>query len=377
MCIFNLWAKRWVTMFWKMKIKVSKRKMKILIFSVVVALFLVEMLIRSTNFVKMPRYTSTENFFKKFKLIDNSKIVYTYNPGAKNGGKLINGQGFNDEEFVLNKKNNSVRIAMLGDSITAGSGVNFEQNFSYLLEDTLNKMVATDSDDLQFEVMNFGVAGYRLEAIVELLRIEVLKYSPDIIVLNYNIYDNHADCVGLNFLFEGDVSNKGQMMDFLKERFKNRNSFRALLRKVIFESRLCILLAHVISDMHVRPRIFKTSLCVHGKELTFEEREAYFYEKLIEIKQMQKRHGFDVLVCVHSALIDKGNMNWSGKVNQIIEKAKLPYFRMRSYYNKEQWSLNQLRQDKLDIIHPNEIGHRLIAGAMLDELIKNDFIQVK
>ena len=357
-------------MFWNVKIKISKLKIKIFLCGFILILFLTEIIIGSTKFVEMPRYTSIDNFFDKFKLVDNNKIVYIYNPGAKFDDKLINNQGFIDTEFVLDKRKNLIRIAMLGDSITAGAGVGFDQNFSYFLENALNRKALANSYDLQFEVMNFGVSGYRSEAMVEILRTIVLKYSPDVVVLNYNICDT-GDSIGFNFLFARHVSDKKQMLDFLKKRFKNRNSPTLLVQKVIFKSKLCVLLAHRLSDMYV---LLLKSLKHSSDNYKTTDTQSYLYDNLLKIKQMQKSHGFKFLICVHPTLLEQEKQDWFLKVGQIIEKTDMHYFQMLSYYNKEQWSLDQLRQNKRDIIHPNEIGHSIIAEAMCNELIKIDFI---
>jgi hypothetical protein len=74
---------------------------------------------------------------------------------------------------------------MLGDSVTMGWGVPFEKTASKQLESLLNASNGSPG----FEVINTGVGNYNSSMEVQYFFDEGVKYSPDIIVLNYFIND--------------------------------------------------------------------------------------------------------------------------------------------------------------------------------------------
>ena len=57
----------------------------------------------------------------------------------------------------------------MGDSVTCGYGVREEETFPWHLEELLNRYFGTD--ELSFEVINFGVIGYNLRQGVEALAV--------------------------------------------------------------------------------------------------------------------------------------------------------------------------------------------------------------
>lgn len=66
--------------------------------------------------------------------------------------------GIRGRDYKKEKPKGVKRIAVLGGSYVVGSGVEDKEVFSYLAEDKLNK----SHSDFQFEIWNFGNAGYDL-----------------------------------------------------------------------------------------------------------------------------------------------------------------------------------------------------------------------
>ena len=94
--------------------------------------------------------------------------------------------GFRGEEITLDKGQNTFRIIMLGDSITFGNGVAWNETFSYHLQTMFNDSYRS----LKFEVLNFGVSGYNTKQELAILRELGLKLDPDIVVLNVSLNDS-------------------------------------------------------------------------------------------------------------------------------------------------------------------------------------------
>jgi hypothetical protein len=105
---------------------------------------------------------------------DNNSVVQT-----------TNSLGFRGNEFEKEKSENTIRIAFLGDSFTFGEGVKDEDIFTRKLERNLNE----NSQEIKYEIYNFGVGGYNTQQSVFLFKNMVLEFKPDIVVLDYTLND--------------------------------------------------------------------------------------------------------------------------------------------------------------------------------------------
>ncbi len=117
--------------------------------------------------------------------LPDSARVYALRPGL--GPPLsTNGNGFRGEAVDVAKPVGVRRIVMLGDSITFGNAVNWNQTFSYVLQQLLNER----ANRREFEVLNLGVSGYNTSQELATLRELGLAFSPDLIILNVCLNDS-------------------------------------------------------------------------------------------------------------------------------------------------------------------------------------------
>ncbi len=101
----------------------------------------------------------------------------------------INSLGLRNEEFSIEKPQDTFRVLMLGDSYTFGIGVEIEETFAKQLEKRLNAA----GGPKKIEVINAGVSSY--SPIIEYLFLvhKGLSYQPDLVILNYDISDVQDD----------------------------------------------------------------------------------------------------------------------------------------------------------------------------------------
>jgi hypothetical protein len=95
----------------------------------------------------------------------------------------INSEGFHDREHLKVKPQNTLRIALLGDSFTEAVQVPQAQGIAAVIERELKNCPTLAGRDL--EVMNFGVGGYGTDQELITLREKVWNYSPDLVLLNF------------------------------------------------------------------------------------------------------------------------------------------------------------------------------------------------
>jgi lysophospholipase L1-like esterase len=94
-----------------------------------------------------------------------------------------NSQGLRDREFSFERAPGTLRIAMLGDSLTVGWGVPVDDTFAKRIE----RMYAAAG--VNAEVINFGVGNYNTVQEVQAFLAHGHRYRPDVVVLNYFVND--------------------------------------------------------------------------------------------------------------------------------------------------------------------------------------------
>jgi hypothetical protein len=94
-----------------------------------------------------------------------------------------NSKGQRDREIPYERTPGVLRIAMVGDSLTEGWGVPFEETFSKRIEKLY------DAAGTKAEVVNLGVGNWNTVQEVQYFLTKGYQYKPDIVVLNYFVND--------------------------------------------------------------------------------------------------------------------------------------------------------------------------------------------
>jgi lysophospholipase L1-like esterase len=94
-----------------------------------------------------------------------------------------NSQGQRDTEIPYERTPETLRIAMVGDSLTMGWGVPYEALFSTRVETLYEK------NGVKAEAINLGVGNWNTVQEVQYFLTKGYKYNPDIVVLNYFVND--------------------------------------------------------------------------------------------------------------------------------------------------------------------------------------------
>jgi lysophospholipase L1-like esterase len=130
--------------------------------------------------VEMSRYADTVK-----ERSANPKIGHVHRPNAREHlmgvDVAINSDGLRDDEYTV-ERNEKFRIAVLGDSLTFGWGVEKQEAFETLLEQMLSESRPT-------EMINFGHGNYNTQQQVNLFVEKGLKYNPDKVIVFYFIND--------------------------------------------------------------------------------------------------------------------------------------------------------------------------------------------
>lgn len=121
-----------------------------------------------------------------------------------------NAEGYRSASIPYSKGNKS-RILFLGDSFTYGWGVNEEERFS----DSI-------AQNLDVEMLNAGVPGYKLSNILAHYEAEGYKYNPNIVVLAYNLRTGTPNINSGEYdVVNGTLVKKPLYVPTLKNQIKN------------------------------------------------------------------------------------------------------------------------------------------------------------
>jgi hypothetical protein len=111
----------------------------------------------------------------------------------------INSLGFRDDrEYAIAKGAGTIRVIVLGDSVTFGHGALYEATYPYLLEQHLKRW----RPDIDWQVWNLGVPGLNTAQEFAYLQEVGNTYQPDLVVVGFYAND---------FYGNGDISSPGRL----------------------------------------------------------------------------------------------------------------------------------------------------------------------
>ena len=98
----------------------------------------------------------------------------------KGGHFFVNQSGFRDKDWPVEKQNGTIRIAVLGTSMSMGSGVHQDESYPSVLQRMLDEDAGIAAT---VEVLNFGRGGYGPDDFVDMLGPQAMKYRPDVVLV--------------------------------------------------------------------------------------------------------------------------------------------------------------------------------------------------
>ena len=146
--------------------------------SLVVAFLLAELVLRVIGFSAPVLYTYDD--------VTGSRLLAGADGWQREEGEAfvrVSHDGLRDREHSLAKPPNTVRIAILGDSMAEALQVPQEKTFWSVLEQKIKSCHAFASRNV--EIMNFGVSGYGTAQEFLAFRQRAAAYSPDVTVLAF------------------------------------------------------------------------------------------------------------------------------------------------------------------------------------------------
>lgn len=176
-----------------------RRRVLALAIGVVATFALAELAVRALD---LPPSPLAPLYVPSYRLSDDALLGYEYRPSYRGEGGgfdeahralFTNAHGFRDRERTLEKPPGTLRMLALGDSTTAGVGVDdAELVYPQVLERNLRERDA----GAPVEVLNMGVGGYHTAQEVRALELSGLAFDPDLVTLLFCVNDFYAAADG-------------------------------------------------------------------------------------------------------------------------------------------------------------------------------------
>ena len=299
------------------------------------------------------------------------ELKYELTPGASGGAWgtdiKINSQGFRGPEPSRNPSTH--RVIVLGDSIAFGHNLPVEDTFSFQLQ---QRLVAHGRD---VEILNFGVGGYDTLQEVSLLEIRGLKYHPDLVVVAY--------CLN-------DISIASADVEHIKRMQPSHSSF-------LYESRLAQLISVNIETIRVKnwlkhmnePQVFHREYENQIDPISDDESEllalmnqapkwpstTWYGDRdrvgrlrfgFRRLSRISKENDFPVVIMIVPLLLDNGGAYSHRAAHRIVEmearRAGFDTIDLTDEFMRT--GMENLKSSLGDIIHPNKVGHTIMADSL-------------
>ncbi len=260
----------------------------------------------------------------------------------------LNSDKMRDREFTFEKPNGTIRIAVVGDSITFGSGVKDVNNvYSKLLENKLNNNSRTN-----FEVLNFGVPGYNSDDELEIVKDKVMKYHPDVIIIGYVL--NDLENVDPKLQKETAINLEVPYIGFVL-----RNS---IYTYYYFESRL----NRAMENLGLKKNYVFLLNEYFASEKNKEINRGYYEQ----IKNIANKNKVKVALVYFPMIVDFKPYPLESSQIYVKEVAKENGFYfidiLEAYQDHKPQDLVVNKYDA----HPNELGHQLAAEQIYEKLME-------
>lgn len=262
-------------------------------------------------------------------------VVYEFKPGIESYFKLAdfhtNSQGLRDKEYSVEKPDNAFRVAVIGGSFTVPAGVEIDQAFHSILEEKLNKEIS----DINYEFINFGVSGYRINNKIAVLKYKALEYNPDLVL----------------FILDGSQFTEDEEIQFKAKPVKNQ-FLQSFTYKLISKNKL-----------------FKED---NKEQIFLDEHKAglgKLDKTLNDLSQLSRAN--NVPICVVVLDHDYSHLQLSNEIEKLAAKNNL-YFSttVPAFKNID---LGELVIYQIDI-HPNSKANHIFADTIYNDLMNEELL---
>ena len=308
-------------------------------------------------------------------------------PDGSTSTATINADGWNSTkpDYPLAPPDGVLRIAVVGDSYVQASYIDTAKAFPEVLERTLN------ARGVKAEVLRFGMDGAPMSQYLWMLRREVLRYRPDVVVipLIHNDFDESYRFIGTRYnssFMKIGTDAAGKTVELAPSEFQPglADSLRDLrtFRYLYYETNAYLKLKGLVTryvwgkEQDYEPQFISSAVDIRNITEHDKIRWATRYI-MAEMKQLSQEHGFMlafVMDGVREAVYagkDRSQYQVSalnGIAAEITTELGLPFLDLQRTFATDYAVANERFEYPWDW-HWNGRGNRLVGEAIADMLI--------
>jgi lysophospholipase L1-like esterase len=321
----------------------------LVVLSVMFSLLVGEVGLRFLGYAGAP-----ESILRNVRQVGDPILNWRFIPNSTvQDGRVIshyNSAGFRDAEHPTAKAVGVTRIVVVGDSVTEGNGVAQEDLFVSHIQTLLGQ---------RYEVINLGMSGLNTPQEIHLLKMDGLRYSPDVVVVNFvlndcDFFSRYQDAK--RFLTEKDTR-IGLLGDLpIDPRFKRWLKSSALIYFVKGRAEHLLSLATGKEEKNYYVTLWENPACRNSIRSGFDA-----------LQVLKQQHGFSVHVVIWPLLIDYKYYRFSAVHQWVKQQAEQKGFKVLDLLPVySSLGYRDLQVTAEDNVHPNSEGHRLSAQAYVD-----------
>lgn len=247
----------------------------------------------------------------------------------------FNSLGLRDYDRPILK--DAYRIAIFGDSITFGQGVELKNTFAKILEQQLNEHYKTK---FQIQVFNFGVPSYNTLSEYLYLKDSYHRYKPDLVIFQYTAEDD---------LISSD-KNQYKFISFIKDIAQQLYIYQ------FFVSNIDSLINKTTTD--------KSNIYSDNSQAWLKTQNIFK-----DIKQFAEEKNFQLLFALYV-----NNDSIVKKINNAVKNAEIDNVVLIDDFFNEVKANKQLLWLKSDDHHFSKLAHQLTAKGIYQYLIDQEII---
>lgn len=262
-----------------------------------------------------------------------------------------NSAGFRGREYTHTPPPGVFRIAVTGDSVTMGSGVEQEDTYAARLEEKLNQ---EGTRGLRFEVLNLGLAGSNAAHAIDRLEKIGMRFQPHLVIYGVTINDLEGP-----FYRQTRIDSVGAAQRAWIHRFDRSSSH--LLRFVWPRA--------AASFYALFPRRGTYLYEALDNWLHSPDAARWFARQLRRLAQIASQRKICAVVFIHPALTHLNALHPFHPVYRVIRRSaeRQGLFVVDAWAQVKGHTDTSLWVSAVDS-HPNEQGHELLARGLYDGL---------
>ena len=271
----------------------------------------------------------------------------------------VNSEGFRGREVPIEKPEGVRRVVVLGDSIAFGYWVAEDHTFAAQLQSMLNEV---GGDGSPVEVLSFGVPGYNLDQEIETLRSRALVFQPDLVVVAFCLND-----------LEGIFSYE---LGLVQDRATRHRSFLGRLREgLLYHSYFFAWLEYRLAEAEARRKFARARNPFSGPlyEQVVSQQKKAFLGKFAVLQAILASHDIPGLLVAFPVFNGKWERYPHVGIHRVVMEAAAESGLM-TIDLLDCYSAYFFRDVRVDVIHPNPMGHRIAAHAIRDALCEKQIL---